>query len=461
MQAAQLGSYDVVVTDNAGMGSITSSIANLYLVTPPVIVSESPLPTNQVVFYGTNVTLSVMVTAPGQNNGFPLAYQWQFDGTNIPAANAAAYTFNATATSFGTYSLIVSNAAGSTNATWQVTVVNPGGLLISQQPANQYQIAGGSVNFFCGAVSSNAVVTYQWQFDSTNIVGATSATLTVTNVQAAQQQGYYDAVVSDVANSLTSSNSYLYLVTRPVVTSQTLPTNQAVLPNGSMTLNATASAPGETNGFPLAYQWQFDGTNIAGQNSPNYTFFAFNSGTYSVIVSNAAGSTNATWQVTVVYPGNVWGWGDNGDDESSIPFAITNIASIAAGENFSVAAEDNGKVIQWGANSVQCSNQPHQCRGGGCWQRAQHGIANRRNDCRMGLEQFCTDERTEQRHQRHCNCSRWAGKPGVVEQPDRRSVGIDQCAHSNGIGQRDGDCRRNKFQPGLVAKFNGCRLGIE
>ena len=225
VQAAQVGSYAVVVTDNGGMGSIVSSNAHLYLVSPPVIVSQT-LPTNQIVIYQTNVTLNVVAMAPGQFDGFPLSYQWQFNGTNIAGANSVSYSFNATTAAFGTYSVLVSNAAGSTNTAWQVTVYSPS-LLILQQPTNQYQIAGGNVTFVGSGIASNTV-TYQWTFDGTNIVGATNAKLTLTNVQAAQQ-GCYNFMISDGVGSPASSNAYSYLVTPPTIVSQTLPTNMTVV----------------------------------------------------------------------------------------------------------------------------------------------------------------------------------------------------------------------------------------
>jgi hypothetical protein len=298
VQAAQTnGYYDVVVTDNTGWGSIVSSNASLHFVTPPVILSQSPLPTNQTVLYLTNVSLSVMATAPGMTNGFPLSYQWQFNGMNV-GGNSASYVFQANANSTGTYSVVVSNAAGSTNAAWYVTVIGSH-LQIIQQPSNQYQIAGGSVTFVSSAISSNTVA-YQWQFNATNIVGATNSVLTLANVQAAQQ-GNYDAVINDSVNNLTSSNATFYLVTPPAIVSQTFPTNIVPIFQTNVILSIEATAPGLTNGFPLGYQWQFDGTNISGQTLSNYTFTAINSGHYSIIVTNAAGSTSATWQVTVNY----------------------------------------------------------------------------------------------------------------------------------------------------------------
>ena len=299
---AQLASYSVVVGNE--VGSIVSSDASLHFVTPPTIISQSPMPTNQAAIYQSNLVLSVVATAPGMTNGFPLSYQWQFNGTNLAGATSASYTIHATANSFGTYSVRVSNAAGGTNAAWQVTVYYSGGLAITQQPTNQYQVTGRTINFYGGGVSSNAVA-YQWAFNGTNIVGATNTSLTLTNAQAAQQ-GYYNFTISSGGNNLTSSNAYFYLVMPPTITSQSLPTNITAIFQTNVTLSVAATALGSSNGFPIGYQWQFNGTNIGSAKTTSYAFNAGanSSGTYSVLVTNAAGSTNMAWQVTMTYAGS-------------------------------------------------------------------------------------------------------------------------------------------------------------
>ena len=57
---------------------------------------------------GSNVTF--IVTATGT---LPLSYQWRFNGTNLAYATASAYTCtNAQTTDAGSYSVVVSNIAG-------------------------------------------------------------------------------------------------------------------------------------------------------------------------------------------------------------------------------------------------------------------------------------------------------------------------------------------------------------
>ena len=176
--------------------------------------------------------------------------------------------------------------------------------VITLTPTDQYQIAGGNVTFPARG-SGLYGVTYQWQANGVNISGETNATLTLTNVQA---QGYYNVVVANEVGSIVSPNANLYLVTAPIVVSQSpMPTNQVVSYQHNLTLSVVASAPGQFSGFPLSYQWQLNGNNISGARSSSYTLSATGTGAegiYSVILSNAVGTATASWQVTITYEGS-------------------------------------------------------------------------------------------------------------------------------------------------------------
>jgi len=69
------GAYTLIVAN--AYGSVTSSVVALTVVVPPGITSP---PANQVVLNGGNATFSVGVSGTG-----PFAYQWQLNGTNLPA----------------------------------------------------------------------------------------------------------------------------------------------------------------------------------------------------------------------------------------------------------------------------------------------------------------------------------------------------------------------------------------
>ncbi len=100
-----LGTGTIVVTDSA---------------VPPVITAQ---PTSRTVLAGGNVSFSVTATGTA-----PLAYQWRKAGVNVPGATSSTLTLTGvTAASAGSYSVVVSNAAGSVTS-------NPAVLTVTQPP---------------------------------------------------------------------------------------------------------------------------------------------------------------------------------------------------------------------------------------------------------------------------------------------------------------------------------------
>jgi uncharacterized repeat protein (TIGR01451 family) len=276
-QLAQAGAYSVVVTNSAG--SATSSVAMLAIGTPPSITQE---PSSVTVVQGQDVTFSVTATADA-----PLTYQWRFNGVPVGAAGSNYTVSAATTANAGSYDVVVGNGYGSvTSVVAQLTVLVPPS--ISTQPTNQTVAPGTSVNFQVAA-SGTAPLTYQWWFNSTNVVGTSTNVLTVTNAQAAQA-GDYSVIVANGAGSVTSSVAMLVIGMPPSITQQ--PSSLTVVQGQDATF--TVSASGDA---PLSYQWRYNGTPVVITTSGSYTVTATsatNAGTYDAVITNAFGSVTST-----------------------------------------------------------------------------------------------------------------------------------------------------------------------
>jgi hypothetical protein len=137
--------------------------------------------------------------------------------------------------------------------------------------------------------SSSGPYTYQWQMNGTPISWGTDSTLTITNAQASDA-GNYRVIVSNSAGATTSSDATLQIGTAPSITSA--PTSQTIA-QGS-TLSVSVSASGSA---PLAYTWLQNGKALVQATNSSLTIpnaQPVNSGSYSVVVSNAFGSVTST-----------------------------------------------------------------------------------------------------------------------------------------------------------------------
>jgi hypothetical protein len=294
VQTNNSGTYTVVVTNIAG--SVTSSNAVLTVTNiPPAITVQ---PTNQTVVVGSLVTLAVTATGTA-----PLRYQWQVDGTNlvndgshiVGATNTVLTINNAQTNNSGNYTVIVTNFGGSVTSSNAVLLVTASPV-ITGQPTNQTVVVGSNVKFAVTAIGT-APLSYQWRVNGTNLVNgggisnATARVLTISNVQTNNSGNYYSVIVTNSAGSATSSNALLTVASSPVITVQ--PTNQ------SMAVGATATLAVTAVGIePLSYQWWVDVTNLVNGATTNVLTIndaqTTNSGSYTVIVMNSAGSVTSS-----------------------------------------------------------------------------------------------------------------------------------------------------------------------
>ena len=226
VQTNDAGAYAVVVTNVAG--SVTSSNATLTVNVPAGITTQ---PVSQSATQNSNVVFSVMA-----NGTVPFNYQWTFNNTNLIGATNATLSLTSVQTNdAGAYAVVVTNIAGSvTSSNAMLTVNVPAS--ITTQPVSQTVIAGQYVSFTV-VPSGTAPFGYQWTFNNTNLDGATNAALSFTSVST-NNTGTYAVVVTNVAGSVTSSNSTLTvnvpvgITTQPVSQSATQNSERRLLRGG-------------------------------------------------------------------------------------------------------------------------------------------------------------------------------------------------------------------------------------
>ncbi|MDT7838032.1 DUF3500 domain-containing protein [Aquabacterium sp. OR-4] len=186
--------------------------------------------------------------------------------------------------------LLAAGGGGSDSST--ATSTTDTAPVISSQPASLSVVAGASASFSVVATGSGTL-SYQWRKGGSAISGATASSYSLASTGTADA-GSFDVVVSNSAGSVTSAVATLTVtgssgVTAPAISTQ--PVAQSVSVGASATFSVVAS--GST---PLSYQWLKDGSAIANATASSYTLASVASsdaGSYSVTVSNSAGSVSS------------------------------------------------------------------------------------------------------------------------------------------------------------------------
>ena len=116
---------------------------------------------------------------------------------------------------------------------------------------------------------------------------------------AASDSGNYTVIITNTYGSVTSSPA-TFLVIPPLIASQ--PVSVKAVPGESVSFSVSVNGQP-----PFTYQWQFNGTNIAGATARIYTLASAqptNSGAYRVLVTNpyATETSSTATLVDSLYP---------------------------------------------------------------------------------------------------------------------------------------------------------------
>jgi hypothetical protein len=197
---ADAGNYSVVITNSAG--SVTSIVAALTVIDPPVIRSQ---PVSQSVPAGAYIYFRAAA-----NGTSPFTYQWFDNGIPIAEGiNKVLPLANVSDADAGNYSVVIANSGGSvTSSVATLTVINPP--VIMSQPVPQSVAAGANVSFWA-SVYGTPPFTYQW-FDNGTPIAAGVKVLFLANVSSANAGNYY-VTVQNAAGSVTSAVAALTITT--------------------------------------------------------------------------------------------------------------------------------------------------------------------------------------------------------------------------------------------------------
>ena len=173
---------------------------------------------------------------------------------------------------------------------------------ITTQPVSATVNLGQAATFTVAATGT-APLSYQWQKNSANITGATSASYTTPATTAADSGAVFTVTVTNVAGSITSTSATLTVNLPPSITTQPASATVNLGQAATFTVVATGTAP-------LSYQWQKNSTNISGATSASYTTPATaagdNGSTFQVVITNALGSiTSNSATLTVNLPPSI------------------------------------------------------------------------------------------------------------------------------------------------------------
>ncbi|MBN1117544.1 MAG: immunoglobulin domain-containing protein [Bacteroidales bacterium] len=231
--------YICEITSTCG-GPLTSDAATLTMVSATAITTN---PTDQYLCAGGTISLEVIAT------GSNLSYQWKKDGVDIGGETLSNLVItNVTTADIGLYSCVVTGDCGILESD-AATVEIDAPIVITSQPVSKTACPGNSVSFNVTATGTS--LSYQWRKNGVDIVGQTSQSLVLNNVDATSAGNYRCLVSSPCGATQLTSSATLTMNIATAITAHPVDAVECEGGNASFSITATGSN--------LSFQWQKDG----------------------------------------------------------------------------------------------------------------------------------------------------------------------------------------------------------
>ena len=238
-----------------------------------------------------------------------VTYQWFRNGRIIAGATKDTYAIGYPYfLDQGDYTVSVTNAGGVTkSAIASLSLAKPP--VITQQPLSTSVKEGYFVNFTVKVFDATGV-TYQWFYNGRYIPGATKDTYAIPSVQVSSSvvdTGDYTVSVTNAGGVTKSAIASLSLA-KPPATITTLRITQQPGPVSVVTGFPFVFSIRVSNETGVTYQWFRNGQRIEGATNKDFSLVAArltDAGTYSVSVTNSAGSVASDKVTLTVTPSNL------------------------------------------------------------------------------------------------------------------------------------------------------------
>jgi hypothetical protein len=304
--------YRVTVSASGNDCQPVTSTNSTVIIRPDLAITAQPVNIDECV--GGNLTLTVTTTGGSGT----ISYLWEQSATGTGGWSAASTTASANnlqvytppSTAAGTtYYRVTVSASGndcqpvtSTNST---VIIRPD-LVITAQPVNIDECAGGNLTISVTTTGGSGTITYLWQQSATGTGGwsAASTTASANNLATYTPPSvtagttYYRVTVSASGNDcqpVTSNNSTVIIRPNLAITAQPVNIDECV--GGNLPISVTTTGGSGT----VTYLWEQSATGTGGWSAASTTASANNFAVYTP-PSTAAGTTY--YRVTVSAGGN-------------------------------------------------------------------------------------------------------------------------------------------------------------